>query len=51
MRGPRSEALGMIRLFLASMVAFNISREKTTQDLMAALLKMYNKPSVSNKVY
>ena len=34
----------------ASMVAFNIFREKITKDLKVALLKMYKKPSVSNKV-
>ena len=44
-------ALGMIRLSLASMVAFNVSREKTTKDLIAALSKMYEKPSASNKVF
>ena len=33
------------------MVAFNVSREKTIEDLMAALLKMYEKSSASNKVF
>jgi len=32
-------------------VAFNISKDKTTQDLMAVLSKMYEKPSASNKVF
>ena len=32
-------------------VAFNISKDKTTQDLMAALSKMYEKPSTSSKVF
>jgi len=32
-------------------VAFNVSREKTTQDLVAALSKMYEKPSASNKIF
>jgi len=45
------KALGAIRLSLTSTVAFNISREKTTQDLIAALLKMCEKPSASNKIF
>ncbi|GFZ01036.1 hypothetical protein Acr_14g0006710 [Actinidia rufa] len=45
------KALGTIRLTLSSSVAFNISKEKTTSDLMVALSKMYEKPSASNKVY
>ncbi|GFZ15922.1 cupredoxin superfamily protein [Actinidia rufa] len=45
------KALGTIRLTLSSSVAFNISKEKTTSGLMAALSKMYEKPSASNKVY
>jgi glucose-6-phosphate isomerase len=32
-------------------VAFNISKEKTTKDLMDALAKLYEKISVSNKVF
>ena len=36
---------------LASSVAFNISKEKTTKDVMSALGKLYEKPSPSNKVY
>ena len=37
---------------LVSMVAaFNISREKTTKDWMAALSKMYEKLSASNKIF
>ena len=32
-------------------VAFNISREKTNQDLMTVLSKMYEKSSTSNKVF
>jgi len=35
----------------ASTVAFNVSREKITKDLMATLSKMYKKPSASNKVF
>jgi hypothetical protein len=44
------KALGMIRLSLAASVAFNISKEKTTKDLMDALAKLYEKTSASNKV-
>jgi hypothetical protein len=45
------KALGMIRLSLAASVAFNISKEKTMKGLMEALAKLYEKPSVSNKVF
>jgi hypothetical protein len=45
------KALGTIRLSLAVSVAFNISKEKTTKDLMDALAKFYEKPSASNKVF
>jgi hypothetical protein len=45
------KALGTIRLSLATSVAFNISKEKTTKDLMDALAKLYEKPSASNKVF
>jgi len=41
------KSLGEIPLSLVSTVAFNVSKEKTTKDLMAALSKMYEKPSVS----
>jgi hypothetical protein len=34
------KALGMIRLSLAASMAFNISKEKTTKDLMDALAKL-----------
>jgi hypothetical protein len=43
--------LGMIRLILAASMAFNISKEKTTKELMDTLDKLYEKPSVSNKVF
>jgi hypothetical protein len=33
------------------LVAFNISKEKTTKELMDALDKLYQKPSASNKVF
>jgi hypothetical protein len=45
------KALGMIWLSLAASVAFNISKEKTTKGLMDTLAKLYEKPSVSNKVF
>ena len=45
------KALGTIRLCLAASVAFNISTAKTTEDLMKALAKLYEKPSASNKVF
>jgi hypothetical protein len=45
------KALGTIRLSLAASVAFNISKEKTTKGLMDVLAKLYEKPSVSNKVF
>jgi len=43
--------LGVIRLTLAKNVAFNIMDEKTTVDLMQALLNMYEKSFLANKVY
>jgi hypothetical protein len=45
------KALGVIRLSLAASVDFNISKEKTTKGLMDALAKLYEKPSMSNKVF
>jgi hypothetical protein len=45
------KALGTIHLSLVALVAFNISKEKTTKALMDALAKLYEKPSVSNKVF
>ncbi|KAE8711156.1 Villin-2 [Hibiscus syriacus] len=45
------KALGVIRLTLSRNVAFNIAKEKTTADLMAALSSMYEKPSASNKIH
>jgi hypothetical protein len=41
----------MIRLILAASVAFNISKEKATQAFMDMLAKLYEKTSVSNKVF
>jgi hypothetical protein len=45
------KSLGTIWLSLATLVAFNISKEKTTKGLMDALAKLYEKPSASNKVF
>ena len=38
-------------MFVASTVAFNVSREKTNKDSMVALSKMYKKTLASNKVF
>ena len=40
-----------IRLSLASTVAFNVSRKKTTKNLMMVTSKMYEKPWASNKIF
>ena len=45
------KALGTIQLFLASSVAFNISKEKKTEGVMSSLGKIYKKILVSNKVF
>jgi hypothetical protein len=45
------KALGMIRLSLVASIAFNISKEKTTKELMDTLTKLCEKPSVSNKIF
>lgn len=45
------KGLVTIRLSLLSSVSFNISKEKTTEGLMVALVRMYEKPSASNKVF
>ena len=45
------KALGTIRLCLAASVAYNILKEKTTEDVMKPLAKLYEKPSASNKVF
>jgi len=45
------KAQWVIWLSLTSTVTFNVSREKTTQDMMETLSKMYEKPSTSNKVF
>jgi hypothetical protein len=43
--------LGTTWLSLETLVAFNISKEKTTKEMMDALDKLYEKPSASNKVF
>ncbi|XXG79495.1 hypothetical protein AAC387_Pa09g0546 [Persea americana] len=45
------KALGIVRPSLSKSVTFNISKEKTTKDVMDALSRMYEKPSASNKVF
>eukprot|EP00253_Pinus_taeda_P007075 PITA_07075 len=45
------KALGTVRLCLAASVAFNISKETTTEGLIKALEKLYEKPSTANKVF
>jgi hypothetical protein len=45
------KALGMIRLSLATSMAFIILKEKTMKGLMNALAKLYEKPLASNKVF
>ena len=45
------KVLGSIRLFLAPSMAFNITKAKTTEDLMKTLATLYEKPSASNKVF
>ena len=44
-------ALGTITLCLVTSVEFNISKETTTQGLISALAKLYEKSSASNKVF
>ena len=43
--------MGVIRLTLSRSVAHNVTKEKTTAELMAALSEMYEKPSANNKVH
>ena len=45
------KALGIVRLCLAASVAFNILKETTTEGLIKVLVKLYEKPSASNKVF
>jgi hypothetical protein len=45
------KSVGTIWLRLEVLVAFNISKEKTTKEMMDALAKLYEKPLASNKVF
>ena len=45
------KTIGTIQLCLASSMAFNILKEKTTEGVMSALSKLYEKTSASNKVF
>ena len=45
------KAFGTVRLCLATLVAFNISKETTIEGLIKALEKLYEKPSALNKVF
>ena len=45
------KALGTVWLCLVASVAFNISKETTTEGLIKALAKIYEKTSASNKVF
>ena len=45
------KALRTIRLCMDSSVAFNISKENTTEGVMSALSKLYEKPLASSKVF
>ena len=45
------KALGTVWLWLAASIAFIISKETTTEGLIKALVKLYEKPLASNKVF
>jgi len=45
------KALGTVWLCFATSIAFNISKETTTEGLIKVLEKLYEKPSASNKVF
>jgi hypothetical protein len=45
------KTLGTIWFCVVALVDFNISKEKTTEDLMKKLDRLYEKPSASNKVF
>ena len=47
----KRKALGTNMSFSRSVVAFDISKETSTKDLIMALAKVYEKPSASNKVF
>ena len=43
--------LGTIWMFLASSVAFNISKEKTTEGVLSALSKFYENPQLLTRYF
>lgn len=43
--------MGIIRLFLADSVSYNVADQTTTSGILEALAKLYEKPSASNKVF
>ena len=45
------QVLGVIRLTLSKNVTHNMEKEKTIVGMMKALVEMYKKPSVNNKMY
>ena len=45
------KALRIVRLCLVASFAFDISKETTTEGLMQTLVKLYEKPLASNKVF
>ena len=45
------KALWTVQLCLVTSVAFNVSKETTTEGLIKALAKLYEKPLASNKVF
>ena len=45
------QILSVIRLTLSRSIAHNVTKEKTTTELMTALSEMYEKPSANNKVH
>ena len=45
------QVLDVIRLTLSRSVAHNVTKKKTTTELMTALSGMYEKPSAKNKVH
>ena len=45
------KALGTIQLCLAQSMTFNITKVKTTKELMETLTRLCEKPSTSNKVF
>ena len=49
--GLDRKELGTIRLCMPSSVAFNISKENTTEGMMSAFARIYEKPLASNHVF